>query len=133
MIKIQKEIVSENRALLKFSGDNKAEILGELYRIINHGNSISIRKGTEIESETGISWLNILETEGYSTIDIFEFIKTLQAIELNKLAIKTQNERQISNKMKKRSEYLGVLAWNNIPEGNVLKDGADIEIELTGE
>lgn len=129
-MKIQKSQVAENRTLIKITAENKKELIQEFWRYINYGNSVCLRKGSDITDDFGLTYINVLENEAYFTADTNEFIKTLQAIELFKLSEYTQNEQQISDKMRKRAEINGLKIWNEIEETNI-KDAGEIEIMLT--
>lgn len=132
-MKIQKSQVAENRTLIKITADNRKELIQEFWRYINHGKSVCIRNGTEINSDdVGLVFTNILETEAYFTADTQEFIKTLIALELFKISKHTQCEKHISDKMRKRAEIAGNKIWENIEETNI-KDTGEIEIMLTSE
>lgn len=119
MINITKQILGA-KTLIKLRADSKAELIRHFWYYINYGKSVKIRRGSEIEHDTGLNWLNISETEAYFTADLKEFIKTLQSIELHRLTNDLDYNEPISPEITDLAQKRGLNIFNNIPEENIL-------------
>ena len=121
-----------NKVLIKMKADTKAELVRNFYKFINFGNSVSIKRGADIEATTGLTPLNISFTEAYFTANIDRLIRTLASIELFKVSEKYDMEgikvpRDIVTKIRKLAEK----NYNNIPEESIFLNAAEETEYLT--
>ena len=130
MVKIQKQQIGKDKTLIKLTSDtSRRDLIRNFWTYINYGNSVCIRRGVDIEDDTGLTFLDIAESEGYFTADTSEFIKTLSSIHLHKL---TENlEGHIPKEMRDKAYKLGLNDWNKIEETDIFKNDLDEGIMLT--
>ena len=113
-MRLQKQTI-ENKTFIKISGENRMEILQEFWKYINYGKSIYIQTGTEIEDDSGLTWLNENQSEAYFVANTEQFIKTLINIQLFKLTDNLE-ENQITDEIKSKAKKLGLAVWNKMGE-----------------
>lgn len=124
MTKLTKQTIHPDRILIKIKGENKKEVIQEFWKFINHGDSVHIRIGAEIESDTGLNWLNdYLFNEAYFRANEERLIKTFQSIALfDILRQKDPDSKwdEIPDKIIKASEKQGIINYHNLEEENIL-------------
>jgi len=127
MIQTTKQILVNDKVVVKISGENRKEVLGEFWKYINYGNAVKIRKGTEIEDDTGLSWLDITETSGYFRTNIPDLIKTMVTIELFKILREFPELDEIPGQVTEEAQKRGIERFHQLPEENILGNDVDIE------
>lgn len=126
MIKITKQTVNKNKILVKLTADSNRELIQHFWKFINYGDCVKLRKGAEIEDDTGLNYTNdFLKNSGYFRTNEESLIRTLQSISLFEILREkdpTHRWDVVPAKIENRAKRLGLEKYQMMPEENVLKD-----------
>jgi hypothetical protein len=130
MIQLFKQTLNNgDKVLVKIKGDNKREIIRQLWSFVNRG-VVKIKKGVEIEDDTGLNWLT--DFEGYFRTTEKELKTALNSISLFKILQEIDPNYELDNipyKLEEKASEIGEEWFNSIPEENVLRLDPFVENE----
>lgn len=120
MLKISKQVLANDKVIIKISADSKKELTQAFWKFVNYGNVIKIRKGIDIEDLTGLTLLDVTETSGYFRANIPDLIQTLINIELFKVLRERPELDELPEQVTIAAKKRGLEVFNSLPEENIL-------------
>ena len=134
MIKITKQILGNDKIIVKVVGDTRKEVIQHFFYFVNYGNCIRLRQyilddeySSDIQDDTGLTWLDITETSGYFRTKRKDLIQTLINISLFEILKKYPEVDEIPQPVLEQATKIGLDKYENIPEENILNGGLEIE------